>query len=339
MTSDGRAMLRQWAMLRMVPRYPGKTTASELQKKLEAGGYHVTKRTIERDLHDLSSSFPLTLDQRGKPYGWSWRRDAQEFNVPGLATDEALALALTERFLDALLPGTLVEHLRPRFDSARKLLGGLPKARGAGSWLDKIAVVSDGQALLTPRIAAGVQQIVADALLEANQIEVVYQRPFEHKPVVWIISPLGLVQRGAVTYLVCTMFDYDDPRILALHRIKSAKVIADSLVQTPEGFILDQYIREGAFGFGNGGSFRIELLFRDGAGNHLQETLLSADQKLVSLSDSELRLTATVADTPQLRWWLLGFGGQVEVLRPASLRRDMVAEAESLARVYGKRHR
>lgn len=335
MTPDRTTMLRHWHMLGMVPRYPVKTTARELLERLEAQGLYATKRTIERDLHDLSLVFPLKLDERSKPYGWSWRQDAAEFNVPGLTADEALALALAERFLDTLLPGSVVEHMRPRFDSARKLLNGLPKARGAGSWLDKIAVVPTSQELLPPTIAAGVQQVVADALLAMQKIEVVYQRPLGRKSAAWTISPLGLVQRGSVTYVVCKI-DNNDLRILALHRIKSAKMLDDSAAQAPDGFTLDGYIRDGAFGFGNGGSLKIELLFRDGAGNHLEGTPLSTDQKLVSVSDEEMRLKATVADTPQLRWWLLGFGGRVEVLRPIGLRREMAAEATDLARVYRK---
>ncbi len=336
MTPDRTTMLRHWHMLGMVPRYPVKTTARELLEKLEVRGLYATKRTIERDLHDLSLVFPLRLDERSKPYGWSWRQDAAEFNVPGLTADEALALALAERFLDALLPGSVVEHMRPRFDNARKVLNGLPKTRGAGSWLEKITVVPATQELLPPKIAAGVQQVVADALLAAQRIEVSYQRPFEPNPAAMTVSPLGLVQRGAVTYLVCTVFEYDEPRILALHRIKSAKALEDSVVRVPDGFTLDGYVRDGAFGFGNGGSLKIELLFRGGTGNHLQETPLSRDQRLVSVSDEEMRLTATVTDTPQLRWWLLGFGGRVEVLRPAGLRREMAAEAEELAGMYRK---
>jgi len=326
-------------MLRLVPRYPVKITARVLLERLEAIGLSATKRTVERDLQDLSSIFPLVADERSKPYGWSWQQDAPEMNVPGLMADEALALVIAERFMEPLLPGSVVGQLRPRFLSARKVLDGLPKSRGAATWLDKIAVVPATQSLLPPKITPNIQQVVADALLAGRQIELVYQRAVEAKHATWIVNPLGLVQRGAVSYLVCTVFDYVEPRILALHRIKSAKLVDGSAAQTPNGFTLAGYIRAGAFGFGNGGSIKVELLFRDGAGSHLRETPLSADQKLLSVSDEELRLTATVADTPQLRWWLLGFAARVEVLRPAGLRREMIAEAASLAALYGKRIR
>jgi predicted DNA-binding transcriptional regulator YafY len=43
---------------------------------------------------------------------------------------------------------------------------------------------------------------------------------------------------------------------------------------------------------------------------------------------------ATVADTRQLRWWLLGFGGRVEVLEPEGLRGEMKGHAERMAGRY-----
>ncbi len=39
--------------------------------------------------------------------------------------------------------------------------------------------------------------------------------------------------------------------------------------------------------------------------------------------DDYFRLTATVDDTAQLRWWLLSFGSKVEVLEPAGRREEM----------------
>ena len=49
---------------------------------------------------------------------------------------------------------------------------------------------------------------------------------------------------------------------------------------------------------------------------------LSEDHRTTEQSDGRILVEATVADTSQLRWWLLGFGSQVEVLEPISLREE-----------------
>ena len=69
--------LRQWAMLRLVPRYPAKVDTTSLQRALEDEGFPTTARTIQRDLQTLSGLFPLMVDEREKPFGWSWAKSAR----------------------------------------------------------------------------------------------------------------------------------------------------------------------------------------------------------------------------------------------------------------------
>ena len=46
-------------------------------------------------------------------------------------------------------------------------------------------------------------------------------------------------------------------------------------------------------------------------------------------------MSATVQDTAELRWWLLGYGDKVEVLSPAFLRDEFRAIADRLGQTYG----
>ena len=62
---------RQWALLRQLPgRSPG-LTSSELACRLRDLGFTVSKRTVERDLNDLSLIFPLERNDKSIPYGLS----------------------------------------------------------------------------------------------------------------------------------------------------------------------------------------------------------------------------------------------------------------------------
>lgn len=51
------------------------------------------------------------------------------------------------------------------------------------------------------------------------------------------------------------------------------------------------------------------------------------------------RVLRSVRDTEQLRGWLLGFGGKVEVIAPAALRRDIASRLRAAAKRYSKRRR
>ena len=325
-------LLRQWQMLRMIPRYPQKITAKVLHEKLQAEQFDVTKRTVERDLLSLSEMFPLVSDERDKPYGWSWSKDAPVFNLPGLSHNEALTLAMVEQHLNSLLPSSTLSQLQPYFKAAKQHLSNIPQNERARSWLNKVRTVPPSQPLLPPTIKPAMQHIVYEALLADKQLEVKYLKRGEDKAVEYRIHPLAAVQRGSITYLYCRISDYEDLRILALHRIQSATMLEET-AKAPPGFSIDEAINSGKFGFGEGKQIRLEVIFYNGTGDHLFETHLSIDQALTELTDEKLKLTATVADTPQLVWWLLGLGDGVEVVKPAALRQSI---AETIARMQAK---
>jgi predicted DNA-binding transcriptional regulator YafY len=67
---------RQWALLRQLPsRSPGITSA-ELVWRLRDVGFSVSKRTVERDLNELSLIFPLERNDKSIPFGWHWAATA-----------------------------------------------------------------------------------------------------------------------------------------------------------------------------------------------------------------------------------------------------------------------
>jgi predicted DNA-binding transcriptional regulator YafY len=47
-----------------------------------------------------------------------------------------------------------------------------------------------------------------------------------------------------------------------------------------------------------------------------------------------VRLQATVPDTAQLRWWLRGFGSEVEVLEPSAIREEFALLSASMSNIY-----
>ena len=318
MPSNQDTIKRQWHMLRLIPRAPAKITARDLHSRLLLNGYKIDKRTIERDLTNLSTVFPLISDEREKPYGWSWKEDAPTLDIPRLMPEEALALKLTEQYLKGLLPLSVVDHLKPHFDAASHALEDKRAANKTSAWLRKIAVVQANQPLLPPRQDLKIQRAVYDALLREKQMQIRYQSPAinatdqppKPKPAEHRIHPLGLVQRGAVTYLVATIAPYKDPRILALHRIKAVEVLDDD-IEAPEGFSLQHYVAAGAFGFGETGK-KVKLVLRmeKSAAAHLQETPLSSDQTIETAGARHVLISATVHDNPQLERWIRGFGGQ-----------------------------
>lgn len=334
MATNQLSLLRQWHMLRLVPRAPAKITVQDIRARLASADFEVTERTVQRDLNELAQVFPLTVDERNKPYGWSWHKDAPNFDLPGLSIPEALTLTLVEQHLQHQLPPSTTDSLQAYFKSARQTLANVQTSAHAKAWLNKVRSIAPMLALLPPSINEESQCVVYEALMQDRQLSLVYQkRGAKSKTIYDIVHPLALVQRGQLLYLVCLFADFKDLRYLAIHRILSAEMLFEP-ARKPRNFSIDAYLNSGAMGFSIGDEIRLEAIFSRHAGEHLYETPLHRKQTLEQLADGRLRLVATIPNTKELQWWLLGLGDGVEVIAPAALRQQMKETIQRMALAY-----
>ena len=323
--------LRYLAMLEHIPPRPRKVTARGLRERLHAAGFEVTTRTVQRDLQRLAVLFPLVSDEPVKPTGWSWSGPVRDLPTMNLHT--ALTFVLAQRFLDRLLPPETLSYLAPHVARAEAVLGEAG-GRGLQAWPRKVRVLARGPRLVPAPVAPEVIEVVYGALLEGRRIEARY-RPRGEGAREYQVNPLGLVHREAVAYLVATLWDYQDVVHLALHRFEQA-VPLEERSRIPADFDLDAHIASEAFGYPEGAGRRIRLaaLFDADAAWHLQETALSPEQSLAEQPDGRVLLRAPVRETAELRWWLLGFGDQVEVVAPKRLRAHLAATARRTCARY-----
>ncbi len=132
-----------------------------------------------------------------------------------------------------------------------------------------------------------------------------------------LLNLLGLLLRRHIIYLIAAAWDYAGPRHFALHRIRSARVM-EAALKKPPGFSLDKHIgAEKAFSYPvSKAPLKLKVAVNESVAEHLLECRLAADQKAKAQADGRTLITAIVADTNELRWWLQGMGAGVEVLSP-----------------------
>ncbi len=327
-------LLRQWEMLKLIPR-ERKITVKDLHQKLTDLGFSVSRRTLERDLDRLSIPFCLESDTRSKPYGWRYALNMNSYSLPGLTSSESLTLILLESYLKNMLPVAVADNLAAQFAAARQFFSLEHPDLKLQDWLKKIQVVSPGQPLLAPRVQPRIQRTVYDALLHSYQLEMDYLNSgatlTKHYQSVHI---QGLVQYGSVIYLVVTINAHQDLRLLALHRIHAAE-LKDEPSQLLPDFNLQTFIEQGGFGFGGCSRWvTLEVLFRNGAGEHLIDTPLAENQVIERPDLQTLRVTAQVLENPKLLWWLSSFGPDIEIIAPQHLRATLAERHRQAAQQY-----
>ncbi len=331
MADPGHALTRQWILLQEIPRAPRSRTTAELHAALRDRGYEVTKRTTERDLERLSAIFPITCDEEGRTHRWYWMEDAAVTEFPGMSPESAIAMLLAERYLAGLIPRNLLRCIRQYADRARRVL----EAAGLHEWPSRIAVAPAGPPLLPPEAAPGVLEAVDDALARGRQLQVTYTSRSRGDTWRGRVHPLGLVAKRGLLYLVCTINDHSDTRQLAVHRITEAACL-DEPAHRPPGFELRDYVEQSqAFAYPRTGrQLELVLAVTPGVAAHLDECPLSEHQRMENGADGRSVVRAGVEDSEELRWWLLGFGDQVEVIAPRELRDELRDIASAMARIY-----
>lgn len=327
-------LLRTIRMLMLIPRHPRKIDASALQRSLAHYGYETTLRTIQRDLLMLAESFPLQGDG-AKPQGWSWKEDSKLMSLPALDPQTALTFHMVKTHMEPLLPASTLAHLKPWFDASEGVLA--DHGNGLSQWPNKVRVLPSGFPRLPPAIDAQVQANVSEAVLRERQVRATYLANGATEPWTRTIHPLALVVRDHFIYLLCVFEGYQDVRQLVLHRMSEA-VLLDTPVVRPASFDLDDYLKQGEFGMPYAQNpIKLEALFATHVAIHLREAPIASDQTTVDVDEDDVRLTATVPDTLELRIWLRSFGDEVVVVKPAALRREFRKMAANLHGWYAAR--
>lgn len=329
-TESLKSVIRMLELMRCLGRFD--KTAGQLHEEL---GFDVSKRTVERDLKALAEAFPahILCNDKSQPYGWRKAGDI----LSSMSLSDALSLQVIERTLKPLLPASVLDTLTAGFDEARAKLDKTKSDNHLAAWANKVRSVQPVMPMLSPKVDPDVLREVQEALLHEVQIDVEYQKRGASEAKKMPLNPLALVQRGLVSYLIATAKDYTEPYLYALHRMRSAQRNSFAIPKIQPAFDLDAYLAQGKLQFSDdeasGQQIVLEARVAEWLKKILEETPLSEDQRIED-DDGRWRLTATVRDSSQLKWWLLSQGCAIEVLAPAPLRERIAQSLKSAAQAY-----
>ncbi len=327
---------RRLLVLECIRRLSGRSerwvTVGEIVHDLQQQGYAVEIHSIRRDMKSLLETYPqLECNDNsqgegearsGLAYGYRWV-GKDEHMQGGITLPEALSLVMVERYLSQSLPVLLNRPLQDIFLKAQQTLE-LHKKSQITHWPEKICVIQPAQPFISPDIDPDVLVAVHEALLNEKQLRVTYRatQKVDADPKIYRLHPLGLIQRGPITYLAAMANDYADVYLYALHRMQALELLAEDCRQK-SGFDLNQFAASQGH-FGSASPIQFEAKICDHLALILQESPLSESQTVSDADGSGFRmLTAEVLDTWQLRWWIMGESDRVEVLLPIELRQDI----------------
>jgi predicted DNA-binding transcriptional regulator YafY len=127
-------------------------------------------------------------------------------------------------------------------------------------------------------------------------------------------------------------------RDFAIHRIRRIAITTESY-EIPRGFEFRKYMAD-AFGIEKGGrAVEVAVRFAPRQARWIRDRKWHRSARIQEELDGALTLRLRVADTSELRRWVLQFGAEAEVLTPPSLRAAIAESLRTAAATYRDRPR
>ena len=321
---------RQLSILRRIPVYPQKVTVNDLLDYLRVSHnlQSLQKRSVQRDMNTLERIFGISVEAIGKEHYYYFQQDVN-VSLKMMGPDMALGFLLMEKYAGSLLPEQTLDRLKPYFKEAKGVLNS--QKYKYVDWGKRVAVYPNVYPLIPAEIDANLLLDIYKALLTSVKSRMTYKKKSgEVKE--YCISAQGVIHKEQVSYLIATYDNQqlDKPQAFAIHRIIKLELLEER-AEKISGFSIGEYTDNGQIGVKLCEDNKLELLFNKHAALHLNETPISSDQKITPLDKERVKVEATLTIKDSVKWWLLGFGSQVEVVKPEALRQEM---AHTVAKMY-----
>jgi predicted DNA-binding transcriptional regulator YafY len=303
--------------------HPAGIAVDDAARKLDC-----TVRTIWRDLSALQKAgFPLYDDKGADGRRSLWKLEEQfTLGLPvKLTLAETAALVMSRDLLRPAGAGALGAAITSAFDKIGRVL-----SRDALRLLDQmretIGVRAVGAKLQAP--AAEHVALIQKALLERRRLDLRYYSMSRDEENRRQVDPYHLTVYDGGFYLVGYCHWRKTERIFAVERIRELKALATHFAVRP-GFNAEEYLRH-SWGIIQGELVPVRVIFSHSVAPYIRDRLWHPSQKLRELPDGRLEVNLRVADTLELRRWILGYGSEAEVTEPAAIRETLAKEAATL---------
>jgi predicted DNA-binding transcriptional regulator YafY len=319
----GDQLSRQWRLIQLIDRPQG-ITVDDAARDLA-----VTIRTVWRDLDVLQKSgFPLYTERAADGNRGVWRvREEFKRALPlKLTLGELAALLMSRELLSPLGVSMLGPEVASAFDKIQNVLS-RDALKVLNQIRDRLGVRPVAAKLQTP--AAEHLPKIHRALDEHRTLRTHYYSASRDSEDVREIDPYHLTLFNGGLYLVGHCHLRDAVRTFAVERMRTVELTRARFV-VPADFDAERYL-DGAWGILRGDLVTVRVLFARSLAPYIRERLWHPSQKLRDLPDGQVELTLTVADTLEVRRWILGFGVEAEVVAPEGLREALRKKAEQMA--------
>ena len=319
---------RQMYLLSLLSDNPRAYSVNDMRESLQRSlGITVSRKTVERDIDILSTEFCICEDEKDGNsvyYADKYHLKNIQYSIP-----ELLSLYFTRELLEDYAGMAIANHA---IDLVNRLIATAPAVNRR--YLENLgARLKVSQIPITPEpdMDPDLYETLQRSLADQQRLHIEYYSFTSDEITTRDFDPYVLEIREGRWHLVGYCHLRQAVRDLRVSRIRKATLLQEHY-HTPSNF----YENHQKNRFQHlAGDQRIQLKLRfTGQAARLVEEYHGTQAKLLKQNDQSLLYERTVSMNPEVLMWVLGFGAEVEVLEPASLRQQVNEESQRMAHLY-----
>lgn len=291
-------------------------------KKL-ARYFEISEKRLYDDLNELNAA-GIPIVYNGKGYSFLGRSPMPpvEFTI-----DETLALWLHVTMMRKHKEDIFTAPIR---SASAKLLEMLPDEISR-----KLHVLEDSFSDGSPRMSEELDRILSainEAVIDRKTLAITYYTFSRDETGDRKVDPYGVIFRGNSWYMIGHCHMRGEPRTFRVNRIKEIVVTGD-IFEYPADFSIGEYVAQSWAVF-RGEETEVEIEFSAKLAPLIEEHQWRPDQRIEKHKDGGITFYSSVRGELEIRRWVMSWGEGVRVIRPVSLRREIAAHSEALARAH-----
>lgn len=306
-------------------RFPGMSYI--IEKITEQLGVQISSSMFSKDIREMKDIYNAPIEFNRLHNGYCYTQDGFSIKEFPLTHEEIDALDFSTALLQQLKGTRMFYH----FESAiNKVIEGYRLSNIIGKSETQLLQVEE-----PVRCDSGKWlEVILRSIVETKCLEVVYQ-PFGKMEKTHRLSPYLLKEYRNRWYMVGFSSVSETVLVMALDRIRSIKD-CDSPYTSDASFIPADFFRYslGITQLHGTNPEKVKLSFSSHQAPYILSQPLHASQELLSETEDGIVIQLTVYPTAELRMAILSYASDVEVLEPASLRREISQAIEEMNKIY-----
>jgi predicted DNA-binding transcriptional regulator YafY len=292
------------------------------------------RRTVYRDLDALMlAGFPVVSEKRD---GRSYYRFLDTFRLGDVpfTPDEILALVFSEDLLRALEGTVFHDSIQSAISKIRSGLS--PELGEYLARLGEAFRVLPGPHKSYAHLKETIQTL-HDAVIGNRTLRIRYRTGSTGAVSSRELDPYRVWYRSGGLYVIGFDHKSGEIRTFAVERIREVGETGERFRRDP-AFDFDAYTAS-SFGVIAEPATRVRILFDKRWAGYVEEHHWHPSQEIVRRPGGRVELRMDVGGHAELRTWVLSFGSGAEVLEPAALRAEVVAELRDAVARYDAKPR